>query len=415
MTLPLEGRSNAPVATVAGPAPRFASTWPWHRWLERALAKVRYGSLEVALPDGTRLAAEGVLAGPRAVIVLHRWRTLLRLMGQGDAGLGFAYRDGDWSSPDLPALLAFGAANEAALGAALHGRGLAACVARLRHLTRCNTRRGSRENIAFHYDLGNLFYALWLDERMQYSSGLYRTGGESLDDAQAAKLDRIMELLEVHPGDRVLEIGCGWGGLASSLARRVPCSVHGITLSAAQLVHARERAEALGVDAQVTFERQDYRDVRGRFDRIVSIEMVEAVGERYWPVYFETLKERLDPGGQAVLQAITIAESHFDRYRRGADFIQRAIFPGGMLPTVTAIREQARQAGLVVEHAEHFGPSYAATVVEWRRRFLATWPDIRALGFDERFRRLWDYYLCYCEAGFCSGRVDVGWYRLRHA
>lgn len=391
-----------------------ASLPPWHRWLERVLARTRHGALEIRLPDGGRVTAQGPLPGPQAVLAVNRWRTLPRVLGQGDAGLGFAYRDGDWSSPDLPALLAFGMANEAAFGAVLHGNGLAGFVARIAHLARRNSRRGSRDNIAFHYDLGNLFYGFWLDERMQYSSGLYRTGDESLDVAQAAKLDRIIELLDARPGHRVLEIGCGWGGMATTLAQRVACSVRGISLSAAQIAHARERAAQLDVSERVTFGREDYRDSSGRFERLLSIEMVEAVGERYWPVYFGTLKARLAAGGRIVLQAITIDEAHFGQYRKRADFIQRAIFPGGMLPTATAIRDQAMRAGLVVEHVETFGPSYAATLVEWRRRFLAAWPEIRALGFDERFRRLWDYYLCYCEAGFRSGRVDVGLYVLRH-
>jgi len=213
----------------------------------------------------------------------------------------------------------------------------------------------------------------------------------------------------------VLEIGCGWGAMALEIARRHPARLTGLTLSAEQLAHAQRGVDAAGVADHVELRLQDYRDVRGEFDRIVSIEMLEAVGERYWPVYFETLRERLRPGGVAVLQVITIADAHFDKYRRGADFIQRFIFPGGMLPSPGALQIQAERAGLTLRTAELFGASYAATLVEWRRRFLQWWPQIAALGFDDAFGRLWEYYLCYCEAGFRAGRVDVGLYTLEHS
>ena len=389
--------------------------WPLRRLVGRLLEGVQCGSISVELPNGQRLEARGAAPGPQAAIVLHRWRAMAQLALQGDLGLAQAYRDGHWSSPDLVALLEFGSRNEAAWGGALEGSGPARWLARLTHLRRANTRSRSRDNIAFHYDLGNAFYAQWLDPSMLYSSALYASGDESLEQAQAARLQRILELMDTPAGARVLEIGCGWGALATELAQRHGAHVTGLTLSSEQLAHANARGQSLGVQSQLDLRLQDYRDVQGEYDRVVSIEMIEAVGEDYWPGYFATLRRSLRGGGTAVLQAITIEEAYFDRYRRGADLIQRHIFPGGMLPTVQAMREHAAREGLVLQQDLGFGMSYARTLAEWRSRFLAAWPRIAAQGFDERFRRLWEYYLCYCEAGFRSGRVNVGLYSLRHA
>ena len=404
-----------PASTMPTAARSSRLQWPLRRLLRTLLNRLPCGELLVVLPNGERMLARGDLPGPQAQLVLHRWRPLLRLTTQGDLGLALSYRDGDWSSPDLVALLEFGAANDAAAGAALQGRGWARWLARLGHRRHANTRRGSRDNIAFHYDMGNTFYAQWLDPSMLYSSALYTRGDESLEEAQAARLARILELMDVPQGARVLEIGCGWGALALALARQHGAHVTGLTLSTEQLAFARQRALEQGVAKQLDLRLQDYRDVQGQYARIVSIEMIEAVGEAYWPTYFKTLHDRLQPGGHAVLQAITIADAHFEGYRRGADFIQRCIFPGGMLPSPTALREHAARAGLVLKEELRFGPSYAATLVAWRQRFLMTWPAIEAQGFDTAFKRLWEYYLSYCEAGFHSGRVDVGLYSLRHA
>ena len=399
------------------PAPRPATPSWWSTFLRRALERLlrhaRCGSLLVELPDGSRLQAEGSEPGPQATLTLHRWRPLRRLLWQGDLGLAESYRDGDWSSSDLTALLCYGAHNEAAWGDALSGSRLAAWTSRLAHLAHQNTRRGSRHNIAYHYDLGNAFYAQWLDESMLYSSALYERGDETLEQAQAARLQRILDLVDAPTGAQVLEIGCGWGTLASALARQHGAQVTALTLSTEQLSHASARAARDGVADQVDVRLQDYRDVQGRYDRIVSIEMIEAVGEAYWPTYFRTLADRLRRGGHAVLQAITIDEPYFERYRRGADFIQRHIFPGGMLPTVNAMAHEAQRAGLRLEVNQQFGLGYAATLAAWRRRFLAAWPTIEALGFGGSFKRLWEYYLCYCEAGFRSGRITVGLYTLR--
>jgi cyclopropane-fatty-acyl-phospholipid synthase len=383
--------------------------------LRRLLSRLQHGQLALTLPDGSRATATGPLPGPSASLHLHRWRAAWKLLLQGDLGLAFAYRDGDWSSPDLIALLLLGLANETALGGVADGRGPARWLARLLHRARANTRRGSRENIAFHYDLGNAFYARWLDSTMLYSSALYEDEDASLEVAQAQRLDRIAALLDLQPGQRVLEIGCGWGTLAATLAQRFGADVTGVTLSTEQLAFARERAAQWGVAERVDLRLQDYRDVDGRFERIVSIEMIEAVGAAYWPTYFATLRARLAPGGTAVLQAITIDESRFEHYRDNPDFIQRCIFPGGMLPSPERMADEARRAGLVLTAEARFGRGYALTLAEWRRRFLAEWPAIQAQGFDEAFKRLWTYYLCYCEAGFLAGRVDVGLYRVTHA
>ena len=409
MTQPSSRTSSA--QCIASSTPRAYS---FFSPLQKLLARTRFGHLTLTLPNGRRMEAAGREGGPHAALHLHRWRPLLRLAFQGDLGLALSYRDGDWDSPDLTALLEFGLANEAAWGLQLEGRGPARWFARLAHLARSNTRRGSRNNIGFHYDLGNKFYERWLDDSMLYSSALYDgSPNDTLEAAQARRLARILQMLGTQPGEDVLEIGCGWGTLAATLAKDAGARVTGVTLSTEQLAFARERASEWGVAEQVDLRLQDYRDVPGRFDRIVSIEMIEAVGEAYWPTYFSALRERLKPGGVAVLQAITIADQHFDAYRRGADFIQRCIFPGGMLPSPGALQAQAERAGFEIEEQLLFGPSYALTLAEWRRRFLAEWPAIEPLGFDAAFKRLWTYYLGYCEAGFRSGRVDVGLYRLR--
>jgi cyclopropane-fatty-acyl-phospholipid synthase len=332
-------------------------------------------------------------------------------MLHGDVAFGEAFMDGDWSSPDVAALLDLAARNTAPLAAAIDGTPLARLANRVLHRMRANTRAGSRRNIQRHYDLGNAFYARWLDAGMSYSSALYTRPHMPLELAQDAKLDRIMALLGPMPGDSVLEIGCGWGGLAERLARH-GCNVTGLTLSPAQLSYARQRLAAGGLAARADLRLEDYRDSSGSFDRVVSIEMLEAVGEAFWPRYFDVLRTRLNPGGVAVLQVITIDDARFDGYRRTPDFMQRHVFPGGMLPPPRAVRQHIAQAGLTLEHVETFGDSYARTLAEWRQRFLDAWLEIAAMGFPERFRRMWDYYLSYCEGGFRAGAIDVGLWRV---
>jgi cyclopropane-fatty-acyl-phospholipid synthase len=388
---------------------------PLRRLLLRLLRAVACGSITVQLPGGERLEGRGAVPGPQAALTLHRWRPLGRLLLRGDLGLAESYRDGDWSSPDLVALLEFGSRNEARWGSVLDGSRVARWMGHAWRLSRTNTRRGSRRNIAYHYDISNAFYAEWLDPDLIYSSALYATGAESLEEAQALKIDRIVELLDLPQAASVLEIGCGWGALATTLAARCGAQVTGLTLSTEQLAHARQRAQAMGLAEKIELRLQDYRDVQGQYDRIVSIEMLEAVGEGYWPTFFDTLRRRLRPGGSGVLQVITIDEAYFERYRHSTDFVQRFIFPGGKLPSVAAMQAQAERAGLALQRVQSFGASYAATLAEWRRRFIEARAAIAAMGFDAPFQRLWEYYLCYCEAGFRSGRVGVGLFTFAHA
>jgi len=381
--------------------------------LRRLLTGLAYGQIIIVAPAGNTAVLRGRKAGQHATIALHRWRAVRRLFTGGDLGFAEAYIDGDWSSPDLLGLLELAAQNAEAIDGKLRGVSPVRLVNRLRHLLNANTPRGSRRNISFHYDLGNAFYEPWLDPQMIYSSALYRDAGETLEEAQETKLSRIVELLSPAEGDAILEIGSGWGALALRLAR-LRTHVTGLTLSTEQLAWARDRAAQAGAAARCVFELKDYREATGRFDRIVSIEMLEAVGERYWPTYFGKLRDLLAAHGTAVIQVITIDEKRFEQYRRTTDFIQRHVFPGGMLPTKSALAREADAAGLEVVGRETFGESYAWTLGEWRRRFLRAWPTIEQLGADLPFRRLWDYYLCYCAAGFRTGAIDVGLYTLRH-
>ncbi len=396
---------------LVGPA---ASPWrdPRAALLRALAARLAIGRVTIVTPEGERIAAQGPASGPDATLILHRWSALRRLATGGAIGFAEAYIDGLWSSPDLATFLELAAVNLDRIGERLRGFALLRLLNRWRHRLRPNSRRGSRRNVAAHYDLGNAFYRLWLDAGLSYSSALYRRADETLEAAQAAKHDRIVDLLGLDGGERVLEIGCGWGGLAAHLARAGAGHVTAITLSREQLRHAAAVIGAAGLGDRVAARLLDYRDVRGSYERIASIEMVEAVGEAHWPAYFATVRERLVAGGVAVIQAITIADERFAAYRRRADFIQRHIFPGGMLPSPAVLRRQIALAGLHLESAETFGASYARTLAEWHRRFQASWPAIAALGFSSRFKRMWEYYLAYCEAGFRAGAIDVGLYRI---
>ena len=397
--------------------PRAAGKFsgPRLRWMEPLLANIRHGRLRVRLPNGRVVASSDGDTGLQALLLIDRWRALRRIAFRGDIGFAEAYIDGDWTSPDPVALLRLAVRNMEPVFTAARGSPIVRLAIRLRHLMRGNTRRGSRRNIIAHYDLGNAFYALWLDPAMQYSSAIWTAGTPDLEVAQAAKLDRIVDWLALRGGERVLEVGCGWGALATRLAETKRAQVTALTLSPAQLDYARARAGSSERGRSVDFRLQDYRDAQGQFDRIVSIEMIEAVGEARWPLYFRKLADSLAAEGRIVIQAITIDESLADSYRRNPDFIQTHIFPGGCLPTKSALAEQIKRAGLRLVRSETFGASYAQTLAEWRRRFHARWPEAELLGFDSRFRRLWDYYLAYCEAGFAEGTIDVGLMALERA
>jgi cyclopropane-fatty-acyl-phospholipid synthase len=373
------------------------------------------GRLVFVFPDGTKVDCRGAQPGPEATIVIHDMRALRRLLFSGDVAFAESFIQGEWTSPDVSAIIEIAALNGESFSRAIEGFVPARFVNWLAHRLRANSRDGSRRNIAFHYDLGNSFYRLWLDPMMFYSSGIYPSGEETLEEAQKIKVERVLDLVDARKGESVLEIGCGWGGLAVALARGGAGRIQGVTLSKEQLAHARDVARANALEDRIDLRLEDYRDIGGTFDRIVSIEMIEAVGHDYWPAYFATLRDRLADGGHAVLQAITIEDARFERYMATPDFIQRYIFPGGALPCPRAMREEAERAGLRIETVETFGDGYARTVAEWRRRFHENWSEIEALGFDAAFRRMWDYYLCYCEGGFRAGAIDVGLYKLTHA
>ncbi|MCX8256294.1 SAM-dependent methyltransferase [Beijerinckiaceae bacterium RH AL1] len=378
--------------------------------VERILANLACGSLTIRLPDGSEAHYAAEADGPQAVLEIHRWRMLWRTLLRGDMGFAEAYIDGDCSSPDVAKVVELFVRNEAVL-ARIAGFAPVHALNRLIHLRRTNTRAGSRRNIVAHYDLGNAFFERWLDSGMTYSSALYTSDDQSLEEAQTSKQDRVLADLALRPGKRVLEIGCGWGGLAQRILE-AGCKVTGVTLSPSQLEYAGRRLTAGGHEADLRLE--DYRDVKGTFDRIVSIEMMEAVGRSYWPAYFKTIRERLAADGHAVLQVITLDETRYAGYSDQVDFIQRYVFPGGMLPTPTIMREQAEAAGLALKSRFSFGQSYAQTLAEWSRRFQAALPHIEAMGFDKRFQRLWTYYLAYCEGGFRAGILDVGLYTIGH-
>jgi cyclopropane-fatty-acyl-phospholipid synthase len=373
----------------------------------RLAGRIHRGSLEVRLPNRTVRLFHGQQQGPRATIVLYNGRVARRYLAAGGVGFAEGYIDGDWDTPDLATLLELLNLNEDAWGAGYFGGVWQRWLRRLQHLLRANTRGGSRRNIHAHYDLGNEFFAAWLDPSMTYSSALFAGGAADLEAAQGAKFRQLARLIALGPGQRLLEIGGGWGGFAVTAAKEFGARVTSITVSRAQAEYARAKVFREGLAEQVEILVQDYRDVKGRFDRIASIEMFEAVGERFWPVFFRGLRDRLSPDGRAGLQLITIADRYFEAYRRNADFIQRYIFPGGMLPSPTALERQTEQAGLARDADLAFGASYARTLGLWNQRFQAAWPRIAELGFDERFRRIWTYYLAYCEAGFRTGSIDV--------
>jgi cyclopropane-fatty-acyl-phospholipid synthase len=370
------------------------------------LEGLRGGRLEIRLPDGaSRLFGEGEHG---VTLQVHDEALFGQVLARGDIGLAEAYLDGAWDSSDVTGLLTLLARNRPVLKKAVYGSWRKLLAARLCHWLHRNSRAGSKRNIMAHYDLGNDFYKLWLDPSMSYSSALYRAVDDGdLESAQRAKYRRILRRLKADAGQSVLEIGCGWGGFAE-MAVQEGLQVTGLTLSPAQLAWARQRVPAADL------RLQDYRDTREQFDHVVSIEMFEAVGERWWPAYFRTVARALKPGGRAVIQSITIRDDLFAQYRRGTDFIQQYVFPGGMLPSRAAFRAAAARQGLTVRGEYAFGHDYARTLAEWRHAFEANWPQIAELGFDEHFHRLWRLYLCYCEAGFLAGNIDVVHFELSH-
>ena len=383
----------------------------------RLLQQLQVGTLDVQMPDGsmTHFGHATAHGEPRAALRLHDWSVCSAALKSGDIGFAESYIAGGWTSPDLVALLQLFIANRDAIDKMIYGTWWGRLAYRVKHLLNRNSRRGSAKNIHAHYDIGNSFYREWLDETMNYSSALFEGDrSQPMPQAQHAKVRRALRECGVQPGQRVLEIGCGWGALAEMAAADFGARVTGVTLSTEQLEYAQQRLARAGVSAQADLRLQDYRDIDdGPYDAIASIEMFEAVGREYWGGYFATLREQLKPGGHACIQSITIRDDLFERYVRGTDFIQQYIFPGGLLPSREAFRAEAAKAGLELVNELPFGADYAETLRRWRLRFLAQDVQVRQLGFDTRFMRIWEFYLAYCEAAFAAGNTDVVQFTLR--
>ena len=377
------------------------------------LQRLVHGSLTLQLPDGS-VQRFGQVDGPHASMKLNNWNVCSASLKSGDIGFAETYIAGDWTTSNLPALLSLMVANRREVEDVIYGSWLGGFAYRVKHLLNRNSKTNSRKNIHAHYDLGNAFYGLWLDDTMNYSSALFESPDQTMEAAQHAKVRRALRMTDVKPGDRVLEIGCGWGALAEKATTEFDAHVTGVTLSTEQLEFANERMQRLGRADRADLRLQDYRDINDApFDAICSIEMVEAVGREYWPTYFQTVARLLKPGGKACVQSIVIDDEHFERYIKGTDFIQQYVFPGGCLPCPSEFRAQAAKAGLEVVDEFAFGLDYARTLSIWRERFLHEQERVLQLGFDQRFLRIWEFYLAYCEAAFEQGSTDVVQYTLR--
>ena len=363
--------------------------------------------LVLVLPSGHQLRMPGTLAMPEVRMEIRDFRFIRRILTSGDIGFAEGFIERDWDTPDLSGLLEAFSHNFDRLGQVMNGNPFARAFSAISHALNKNSRKGSMKNIHAHYDLGNAFYGRWLDPGMTYSAALYTAPGQSLEAAQTEKYAALARSIGMQSSHKVLEIGCGWGGFAEYVGKAVGAGITAITISQAQHDYAKRRIFEQGLADKVEIKLIDYRDVEGKFDRVASIEMFEAVGEAYWPTYFGKIADLLEPGGQAGLQIITIAEQLFEGYRSRPDFIQRYIFPGGMLPSESRLKAQTDAAGMEWSGVRRFAEDYARTLKAWAVAFDQRWTEIQGLGFDERFKRLWLYYLGYCEAGFLTGRTDV--------
>lgn len=370
-------------------------------------ARLHYGTLEVILPDGRALRCGGRAPGPAAQMTIYNYDFAWRLARGGDLGIAEAYLRREWDTPNLTEFLHLFCVNHELIRTMLSNKPIARLTQSVRHWFNRNTKQQARRNIHAHYDIGNSFYSAWLDPSMTYSSALFDDSTSDLASAQHNKYRRLAEAINLQSRQTVLEIGCGWGGFAEYAAKNYDVRIVGLTISTEQRDFAQKRIQTAGLNEKVEIRFQDYRDERGKYDRIASIEMIEAVGEQFWPHYFKQLRDRLMPGGFAGIQAITIQDRFFKAYRREVDFIQRYVFPGGMLPSPQILKSLGEKFGVPVIHERIFGEDYAKTLATWRDNFRAAWPNLMPMGFDERFRRLWEYYLAYCEAGFLSGNIDV--------
>jgi cyclopropane-fatty-acyl-phospholipid synthase len=407
--------NNSPAFTLPAGAPSAA------RATLKLLLRLKHGTLTVKLPDGS-VQRFGNGQGPQASLHLLNWNVCSAALKSGDIGFAESYIAGDWTTPHLTDLLQVFIVNRQEVEDVIYGTWLGRFAYRIKHLLNRNTKANSQKNIHAHYDLGNAFYELWLDGTMNYSSAIFETPETSMKDAQHAKVRRALRMAQVKPGDRVLEIGCGWGALAEKATSEFGASVVGVTLSTEQLEWANKRMQREGVAEQADLRLQDYRDIGkaghlskqdAPFDAICSIEMIEAVGREYWPEYFQTVARLLKPGGHACIQSIVIADELFERYISSTDFIQQYVFPGGCLPCPKEFRAQAAKAGLQVVDEFSFGQDYARTLQLWHEQFAAQKAHVLQLGFDERFIRIWEFYLSYCEAAFLEASTDVVQYTLR--
>ena len=384
------------------------------RFLLAILSNLHCGRLTLTLPDGSQHQFSGAMSGPDSDLTIHTESALRRLLHDGKMGFCEAFMDGEASSQSLPTLIELAVLHDKYLENALKTNIFRQAGLRLFHMLRRNNKLGSAKNIAHHYDIGNSFYQAWLDPTMTYSSAVFDSETDDLTTAQLNKYKRLAELADIQSGDRVLEIGCGWGGFAKFVSQHIGAHVTGITISQAQLAYAKASLAEAGLQNKVDLKLMDYRDLQGRFDKIVSIEMFEAVGQAYWPVYFDTISRMLKSGGRAVIQSITIDHDAFQSYRDQPDFIQRYIFPGGMLPSMPMLQTPVAQAGLELVAENGYASDYARTLQEWRARFLAAWPSLAGDKFDNRFKRMWELYLAYCEGGFRAGMIDVKQILLMH-
>jgi len=402
--------TNDTSSSIATLGQRSGTTYrpsPLMRVMLSLSGRLRIGRLTIRFPDGSGRVIPGSEPGPEAVLEIRRNRLARRFLFGGNLGFCEAYLDGDWASPDVEALFTYFLLNEGGIERAMNGPSWSRGLQRLLRGLHPNNRRGARRNIARHYDLGNDFYAAWLDPSLTYSAAIFATADEDLPSAQRRKYGLMAQRLDLRPGHRLLEIGCGWGGFARFAATEIGAAVTALTISREQYEFTKKSIYKNALSDKINVILQDYRDVGGSFDRIASIEMFEAVGEAYWPAFFATLRQRLVPGGRAAMQVITIADRYFDTYRAGADYIQKYIFPGGMLPSPSALAGQVAAAGLRLDEMAGYGLDYARTLRLWNGRFQSAWPAIEPMGFDLRFKRMWEQYLAYCAAGFAAGTIDL--------
>ena len=384
-------------------------TLPWHaRTILSLLEKIQIGQLTLVSPEGEKFIFRGTQSGIEANIQIHDWTVCKACLKSGDIGLAETYIDGLWDSTDIQSLLRLFLVNRQVIEKAIYGNWWGRLGYRIKHWLNKNSKAGSKKNIHAHYDIGNAFYSLWLDPSMTYSSACFENKDTSLIEAQEAKYQRIINSIDVHAGQNILEVGCGWGGLME-VASKHGINIDCLTISQEQATYAGDRAQRIKSDAsgEVNILIRDYRDHQNQYDGIASIEMFEAVGEKYWSTYFEMIQRCLKPGKKACIQTIVIADNLFDKYRRSSDFIQQYVFPGGMLPSIKKFKEAAQSKGLIVEDVYQFGQDYQKTLCLWHQKFNQHLQEIKQQGFDEKFIRLWNLYLMYCAAGFAENSTDV--------